>query len=175
MPRVIEFQFLNKLETEFYLELLNGNVAMNKLSLNSCFNVFKQLDYHLIKDKLPILKNYLLQQDYTTELYTSNREYNILSKSELAQLYVKKSPDLVVETPSGEDEEFWTMVMKYLCQEIPENIWPRIRVLSENYLETYLGQCVPKYSLRSLHTCIDKYFHDSNLMVFIKHTLKSWI
>lgn len=173
--RQLEFSFLNRQETEIYLDLLQGDRISELTSATSYYNLYTQFDHHLNKSMLPLLANQIRNQAYSLDLYNFNIDHKILDVSHLAAKYIQYTKTTHAEHPPATDDIFWDKVFSLLNLEKPHNIWIIAGQLSLEILQKHLKKSAPIYDLKSLQWCITNHTLHPNILMFVQHNLASWM
>ncbi len=176
--RQIKLMYLNIDQSLLYLKILslfkNSHVSaeiledeFNSMQMKMLFNIYSQLDYHLLFDLKKICQDRIKKLNYSIELYLYNLETKILSNDEIAQK-LRSQIYAPISYPPQTDVDFWTVFMNKINGCDIEVAWRCLRNFEPNFLEQYQQlYSVKKLDTNSIMKLILVYKQDQHLIRFL--------
>lgn len=183
--RLIKFDFLDVPETCIYLDLLITGCSANAspMTLPTCLNIYKQLDFHLIKSSIrDDIQRQIGSHKYCSQLYKFNMIYKVISKPILAKMLVTQImfPDIKLsdneilgDLVTDYDQEFVSQLFKQLTGN-PLTVWLALKNFPPSIREKHISECNPRMDLLSLSECLAKYGQDPSALLYVQHVLNIW-
>ena len=171
---------------------LNNEVItsiINLLKPSDILQVYEQLDFHRITDKLEICKGVINTLPYTIELYEWNVIHGVISLENMAKAvyqasYIHNGNFLITLNsdllfPPSSEEELWKLIMKIASESTDFStaiVWSLIGKMSRDYIEKYQLLFNPKnILLRDLSRFTSTFIDDDNVVIYINYIMKKLV
>ncbi len=111
-------------------------------------------------------------RDYSNELYDFNIDHKIMDMENMAKMFVDQDPKKM-QIPANYDPIFFEWVFRQLPGDCVM-AWECIRNLPPHIINNHIPDYRPGDSLKKLSQCLNSYYADPNLIIFVLHILNAW-